>query len=243
MVLHPQELTIWYHFKLSPKILIRTRRGCDIDKYPHAKNYLEKNKKEVESRYAVRKEGLKWFEIVRYNADIFSENIKEQIYAYYRSTYNKFAYSNKRFVTLTTTFVLTKKEGLEISLKYLVGILNSSLIQDYTKRNAKKMGNCYEYSSNFIGSIPIKIASEEEQRRVIELVDKMMVAVKRLQELKNKTTDEKARLEKEIKKLDEEIDQEVYKLYGLTDEEIKIVEGSLKWVKKIRNVSDSLKKI
>ena len=40
--------------------------------------------------------------------------------------------------------------------------------------------------------------------------------------------DEKARLEKEIQKLDSEIDEEVYKLYGITEEEKKIIEESLK---------------
>jgi len=39
---------------------------------------------------------------------------------------------------------------------------------------------------------------------------------------------EKERLERRIKDVDYEIDQEVYNLYGLTKEEIKIVEGSLK---------------
>ncbi|MBS3126351.1 hypothetical protein J4453_02830 [Candidatus Woesearchaeota archaeon] len=41
-------------------------------------------------------------------------------------------------------------------------------------------------------------------------------------------TDEKARLEKEIQKLDNEIDEEIYKLYGITEEEKKIIEDSLK---------------
>ena len=39
---------------------------------------------------------------------------------------------------------------------------------------------------------------------------------------------EKERLEQQIKNVDYKIDQEVYKLYGLTKEEIKIVEESLK---------------
>lgn len=40
--------------------------------------------------------------------------------------------------------------------------------------------------------------------------------------------DEKTRLEREITATDHEIDRLVYELYGLTDEEIKIVEGNLK---------------
>ena len=46
--------------------------------------------------------------------------------------------------------------------------------------------------------------------------------------MNNKQTDEKAQLEKEIQKIDNEIDEEVYKLYGITEEEKKIIEGSLK---------------
>jgi hypothetical protein len=39
-----------------------------------------------------------------------------------------------------------------------------------------------------------------------------------------KTPNEKAALERQIEATDEQIDQLVYELYGLTDEEIKIVE-------------------
>ena len=39
---------------------------------------------------------------------------------------------------------------------------------------------------------------------------------------------EKERLKKQIDALDYDIDQEIYKLYGLTNEEIKIVEENLK---------------
>ena len=38
-------------------------------------------------------------------------------------------------------------------------------------------------------------------------------------------------VKKEIRKTDEEIDELVYKLYGLTDEEKKFIEDSLKWIK------------
>jgi len=46
--------------------------------------------------------------------------------------------------------------------------------------------------------------------------------------MNSKQTDFKAQLEKEIQKIDNEIDEEVYKLYGITDEEKKIIEESLK---------------
>lgn len=54
----------------------------------------------------------------------------------------------------------------------------------------------------------------------------MLSLNKRLSEIGDKRTDERARVEEEIRKTDAEIDGLVYKLYGLSDEEIKIVEGA-----------------
>ena len=48
---------------------------------------------------------------------------------------------------------------------------------------------------------------------------------KRLNEFGDKLTDERANIEAQIKKTDAEINRLVYALYGLTDEEIAVVEG------------------
>ena len=76
--------------------------------------------------------------------------------------------------------------------------------------------------------ILIKEATNKEQKKLIEMVDKILVLNKQLKNIKDKQTDEKARLEKEIQKLDTEIDEEVYKLYGINAEEKKSIEDSLK---------------
>ena len=52
--------------------------------------------------------------------------------------------------------------------------------------------------------------------------------IKFLIELKEKSTDERVRIQAEIKETDQQIDQEVYKIYGLSKEEIEIIEESLK---------------
>jgi hypothetical protein len=41
-------------------------------------------------------------------------------------------------------------------------------------------------------------------------------------------TDERVRIEEEIKKIDYDIDQEVYKLYGITKDEQRIIEECVK---------------
>jgi hypothetical protein len=55
----------------------------------------------------------------------------------------------------------------------------------------------------------------------------MLSLNKRLSELGDKFTSERAKLEDEIKRTDNEIDELVYKIYGMTSEEKRIIEESL----------------
>jgi hypothetical protein len=93
--------------------------------------------------------------------------------------------------------------------------LNSSLIN-------------YFYSSLFFGwqvtipalnSIPIKNIPADKQKPFITLVDQILAITKDDDYLDNPQKQSK------VKALEAKIDQLVYKLYGLTPEEIKIVEG------------------
>ncbi|MDR1486312.1 MAG: hypothetical protein LBT09_16025, partial [Planctomycetaceae bacterium] len=74
-----------------------------------------------------------------------------------------------------------------------------------------------------IFNLPIKIGFTKLHNRLVSLVDKML-------QLKHKEHAEqklqmKTILQRQIIGLDQEIDQMVYLLYGLTEKEIKIVEG------------------
>jgi len=208
-----------YKFRTSAQVLIRTRRGTDISEYPYVKDYLIQHKEALEQRYAVQREGVKWFEIVRFNEEIFSNEVDEQIYCYYRSPYNKFAYSNKKLVTLTTTFVLTKKQGCELDMKFLLGVLNSRFMQKYSVDNAKKMGQCFEYSSSFLASIPINLPEESQHSAVVGLVEKILEAISK--ESFHTDLDE----QEKVRRIRSELDQVVYKIYSLTSEEIEAIEG------------------
>jgi hypothetical protein len=58
---------------------------------------------------------------------------------------------------------------------------------------------------------------------MVSLVEQMLETKKRLAAAR--TDSDKAQLERKCDYLDHEIDSLVYQLYGLTEEEIKIVEG------------------
>ena len=67
--------------------------------------------------------------------------------------------------------------------------------------------------------IPIKKATVQEQKLFINLVNEIFTITKSEDYSKDSLKKSK------IKKCENQIDQMVYKLYDLTDDEIKIVEG------------------
>ncbi len=92
------------------------------------------------------------------------------------------------------------------------GLLNSKLLNFYFK-----LFSLYpRINADDLDDLPIKIPSETQVKKIKELVERMIQFYK------------EGKSEQQIRNVDYEIDQEVYDLYGLTDEEIKIVEESLK---------------
>jgi len=104
--------------------------------------------------------------------------------------------------------------------KYLLALLNSRLIDFYYRQISAQLGNGVIRSFTiYIEQLPIPEIPDTEQKPFIEKVDKII-----------SITDSKSYLEDftkqvKVKEYERQIDQMVYKLYGLTDKEIKIVEG------------------
>lgn len=107
--------------------------------------------------------------------------------------------------------ITPKDEKLEI--KFLLGLLNSRLLNFYFKLIGKPKDNgFYEANKQFIFSLPIIVPSLANQKLIINIVD-------HIHEIRQ--YDPKA----EISTLESQIDQMVYKLYDLTEEEIAIIEN------------------
>lgn len=104
----------------------------------------------------------------------------------------------------------------EHDLKFLLGLLNSKLPIFYIKE--KYRSSSYNQGINFnkgmINNLPIPNIDEEKKHAVVKIVDKI---------LKIKKSDPTTN----TIELEQQIDQIVYELYGLTDAEIAIVEDSI----------------
>lgn len=127
---------------------------------------------------------------------------------------NKFSYSDKEEYILAGAFLMTGE-----SLKYLLSFLNSRLCKFYFKLicNSSGMGTV-QWKKFAMEKIPIPRLSKTDQKPFIRLVDQILPITKSKDYLDNPDKQTK------VKRLEKEIDQLVYKLYGLTKDEIKIVE-------------------
>ncbi len=139
-------------------------------------------------------------------------------------------YDEKGYYSLNKAYVINQKNK-NYSLKFILGVLNSKLLSWFFRikfESAHIRGGYLQFKKQYTSQLPIKIMPDSEQQPIIKLVDKMLSLNKRLNEIGDKKTDERARIEVEIKKTDAEIDELVYTLYGITVEEKKIIEESLK---------------
>ena len=120
-------------------------------------------------------------------------------------------------------YILVSKEDDTHAIKFALGILVSALGAWYLRTKHSIYDRLYPwYTKTQLASFPIREGEEERSRRLVELVDFMLALNEQLPAAK--TPHEKSSLERQIATTDRQIDQLVYELYGLTEDEIRIVE-------------------
>lgn len=118
------------------------------------------------------------------------------------------------FIMRDNTHIILQRDR-QFSLRYLLGILNSKLIDFvYRSINPEKGEALAQVKSFHLGILPFYPLSTNNQIPFIQIVDQILIA---------KKSDPKA----DTTELEKEIDQLVYQLYELTAEEIQIVENNL----------------
>lgn len=128
-------------------------------------------------------------------------------------------YDNGECVAAKSTTIIL---GNDKNLKYLTGLLNSKLLSWWYKINfnsLKMSGGALGFGSNEVGCIPIKIANFEIQEKIITLVE--LINEKYLFPNCKQT-------QEDIKKIQNDLDSLVYKIYGLLNDEIATIENSYK---------------
>jgi len=137
----------------------------------------------------------------------------------------KFAFIPNGIVGLNTTYFVIpykNKENRERILLYLLGLLNSKLIMFYYRNTAQVLSKkATRGFSIYVEQLPIPPITKETQPLADQIVQKVQEILTLTQSPDFETSQEK---QQKVKELEREIDQLVYKLYGLTEEEIRTIE-------------------
>jgi hypothetical protein len=125
---------------------------------------------------------------------------------------------------------LPQREELEkissrFNVKYLLAIMNSAFAKDFLRSNRRS--NIHLYPDDW-KKLPIPEATTEQQQPVIHLVDHILTA---------KQKDPQA----DTTALENKIDVMVYKLYGLTYEEVKIIDPEFEITEEKYNQTEEIK--
>lgn len=114
---------------------------------------------------------------------------------------------------VSATFYVIKTQ--RINVKYLTAILNSKLIAFWLKHKGKMQGNNYQIDKEPLLNIPIVTINSKNQKIADELINLVDEILKAKEQDKNANTQE----------LENKINSLVYKLYNLTEDEIKIIKN------------------
>ena len=172
--------------------------------YSHFKSFKEelsnRNKDETGIRY-------EWYALQRCAASYYSEFEKEKIIWGLTADKWAFAYDNEKHYLPSNGYILTSKE---IPIKYLLALMNSSLMEFYFKFiGIMTAGGAFTLKHETVAEFPIKLIDQKKNQPFIKLVDQILSLKKS---------------GKYTQKLEDQIDLMVYKLYELSYEEVRIVD-------------------
>jgi type I restriction-modification system DNA methylase subunit len=212
----------------APQKIIYLNRHDSIKDKPNFETRIGKDKDKLSKRRETKQGKIPWYAL-HWGRDykIFEQpkilvqgirnlTLPRRIVATFDDT-NSYAGVNLSIINLLP--------NCEYSLFYVLGIINSSAI-NYLFRHKfvdHRIKNVY------LDSIPIREINFSDKsdklkhEKMISLVEQVLESQKAL--AKAKTPQEKESLERQIQEIDSSIDSLVYDLYGLNEEEIKILEG------------------
>ncbi|EEA6366692.1 class I SAM-dependent DNA methyltransferase [Campylobacter coli] len=197
----------------KPKTMLENEQDLK-EQYPslykhllsHKERLSKRNKEETGIRY-------EWYCLQRWGANYYQEFEREKI-GWQRITQEPSFILEKEYILLDSMAFMVANSKNE--LKYLLGFLNSNLIFYYFKN----IGHLYSdkgflLSNQYVEKFPIPKINSKNQNLADELINLADDILKAKEQDKNANTQE----------LENKINSLVYKLYNLTEDEIKIIEG------------------
>ncbi len=186
-------------------------KKIDIDEYLGIKSYLETFGKTIHQtgeKGSRKKTSHKWFE-TQDNIAFWQDFEKPKLVWKRIGSILRFCYDESGAYCLDSTCIATGSK-----VKFLAAVLNSKLCNKELFRLSPKTGTGdLIISVQALNPLRVPIPNEKQHKEICDLLDKI-ISIKK----QNPSAD--------TSDLENQIDQLVYQLYGLTEEEIKIIESN-----------------
>jgi len=212
----------------SLSLIYTTRSTCpDIARYPRLHAHLERFRPIMEKRRETQNRANSWWHLHWPRDEHIWQTPK--IVALQMAKRPSFAVARRAVYVPFSVNVFMPDPEISEDLNYFAGLMNSKLLWSWYSHYAKRRGVGLEINGNVLARTPIRrinFANADEKAlhdRLVALVEKMLALTPKLRVATSES--EKAALQNAVTTTDAEIDRLVYDLYGLTEEEIKIVEG------------------
>lgn len=224
-----------YNKPNSDKYLIFTRRGININDFGAIKNFLGSFKKQLMPKpedftgkdWKGRKTGnYKWYEI-QDATDYYHEFEKPKIIYPNILKRPEFTYDTEGWLTNPKCYIIQTED------KYLLGVLNSSLIHFLFEKYLPKLrGGFYEPRKVLFRNFPIKNIDQNvkdellKHNEIVKFVDLLLQLNKEKPQARLQS--KASHIDGKIEFCENRINELVYQLYGLTRDEIEIIENVVK---------------
>ncbi|MBQ6269486.1 MAG: class I SAM-dependent DNA methyltransferase, partial [Bacteroidetes bacterium] len=188
-------------------ISIFPAKKLEIEDYPSLKEYLVSFGKSIEQtgeKGSRKKTTNKWFE-TQDNIPYYKEFDKEKIiYPEMNNRLSNFYLDNNYFMDIQTIYIITGN-----NLGYLTAFFNSNLFNYYFNDSVVTIGQVKRALKTYMETVFIKDVSDEEDEKFKKLVYEIQD--------KKKNNEDTTELEAKINNM-------IYELYGLTEDEAEEVE-------------------
>jgi len=155
----------------------------ELNNFPNIKQHLNALKYLLEDRIIRYGETYDWYKLHRARSKEIFEN--EKLVTSRRSKENRFAYENLKMYPQSDITIITKKVETKESLKYLLVLLNSTLLNSWYGNNTKLKGDMREYYFTPLSKMPIKkIDFDNEQEKEVHT---LLGGIYSSTEIKNKS--------------------------------------------------------
>ena len=200
-------------------------------KFPKTAAYLNENKKRLQERERGKFKDAEWHRFGRSQNLGIQNRTKICVPRLVDRLCAGFDADGSHFLdNVDVGGVTLKPDHQGYDFRYLVGLLNSKLLAWFFPNvSAPFRGGWMSANRQFLSQVPVRVINFSDKSdkaahdRMVKLVEQMLELHRKLAGAR--TPQEKTALERQIAATDMQIDTLVYQLYGLTAEEIAIVEG------------------